>query len=133
MNNKLKMANGGGRAGSAGVPARGHRRDLVPSGCRGPRLEPTQPAVRDCYKLRDISGDFRRFPITFYKMMKGLVARGSKGWTFLKVPAARANNVAARHCPPSRRGACVRPSDAGLATAGLATKPGPAAQLLMNP
>ena len=68
MNNKLKMANGGGRAGSAGVPARGHRRDLVPSGCRGPRLEPTQPAVRDCYKLRDNhqfsmdSGDFRRFP-----------------------------------------------------------------------
>jgi hypothetical protein len=40
------------------------------------------------------------FTICDLRFTKGSVARESEGWSCLKVPAARANNVAARHCPP---------------------------------
>jgi hypothetical protein len=38
------------------------KRGVLPFGCRGPRLEPSHPAVRDGYKLMRIFDDFRRFP-----------------------------------------------------------------------
>jgi hypothetical protein len=47
-NNKFMMTGTGNKN-----DAMKRKRYVVPFNCRGPRLEPTHPATRDCYKLTD--------------------------------------------------------------------------------
>ena len=98
----------------------GSRRKLVGQAdglAGGPPALRAATGSNDFQRFPTISNQFQSIPITFKKMMrrqygfwmcdsrwtKGSVVRGSNGCPGLKVPAAQANNVAARHCPPPVR------------------------------